>query len=148
MASLSTFRQPSHPPDYHGDHDDNDNGNDDGDDGDDDYGVVGDDGGDDNDDGDDYGDDDYEDDGYYGDDGDHDGDHDHDDEITDTIVECKSKRCRQLFPLDNLQISIFPFDNSNDNLQTDMFPVDNAQCAHCTVGSPRIQKCPVYDTGG
>ena len=23
-----------------------------------------------------------------------------------------------------------------------------AQCAVCTVGSPSVQKCPVYDTGG
>ena len=43
MASLSTFRQPSQPPVYHGDGD-NDNGDDDSDDGYDDYGVDGDDG--------------------------------------------------------------------------------------------------------
>ena len=27
-------------------------------------------------------------------------------------------------------------------------PPPTAQCAHCTVGSPCIQNCPVYDTGG
>ena len=58
MASLSTFRQPSHPPVYHCDHDDNDNSDDDSDDGCDDYGVDGDDDYGDNSDDNDSGDDD------------------------------------------------------------------------------------------
>ena len=33
FASLSTFRQPSHPPVFYDDYDDNDDGDDDGDDG-------------------------------------------------------------------------------------------------------------------